>query len=75
MTAGDITDGGNGLWYYTMKAHKTEQFIGEKIIPLGEPEQKLLAPYLEGKTAKQAVFSPKTAMQEWYAEVFRLLDS
>jgi len=30
-----------------------------KIIPLGLPEQKILAPLLEGKRPEQAVFSPK----------------
>ena len=36
----------------------------KKIIPLSRIEQTLIAPYLEGKTPEQAVFSPKTAMDE-----------
>ena len=52
------------LWYYTPGSHKTEAYIGKKVIPLGKPEQKLIAPYLEGKTAENAVFSPRTAMAE-----------
>jgi len=76
MTVGDIDrTRGNGLWYYTLKAHdpeqhahKTEQHIGKKVIPLGLPEQELIAPYLVGKNPTDAVFSPRTAMQEWYAE-------
>ena len=69
MTVEDIEQTrGNGLWYYTMKTHKTEQTYGEKVIPLGAPEQALLAPYLKDKEPSAAVFSPQTAMQEWYAE-------
>ena len=52
------------LWHYVKKDHKTERFIGKKAIPLGRPEQELIAPYLAGKTPEQAVFSPRTAMQE-----------
>ena len=50
MLVGNIDKNrGNGLWYYSPESHKTEQFIGKKEIPLGKPEQALLAPYLEGK--------------------------
>ena len=55
------------LWYYSPR-HKTEGHIGKKPIPLGKPEQKLIAPYLIGKKPSEAVFSPRTAMQEWHAE-------
>ena len=49
MTVGSIDQSrGNGLWYYSPK-HKTEEHIGEKPIPLGKPEQVLIAPYLVGK--------------------------
>ena len=34
------------------------------MIPLGKPEQELIAPYLEGKKTEEAVFSPRTAMKE-----------
>ena len=44
----------NGLWYYVPQSHKTEKKIKrKKIVPLGEPEQKLLTPYLENKTPEQ----------------------
>ena len=69
MTAGDIDrTRDTELWYYVPAHHKTERYIGQKPIPLGKPEQKLIAPYLEGKTGDDAVFSPRTAMQEWHAE-------
>ena len=69
MVVGNINRSrGNGLWYYELKAHKTEQYIGKKEIPLGKPEQELIAPYLEGKKPTDAVFSPATAMAERNAE-------
>ena len=58
----------NGLWYYMPRTHKTKKRTGKKIIPLGLPEQELIAPYLVGKTSEQAVFSPRTAMAERNAE-------
>jgi len=54
----------NGLWYYAPESHKTEAYIGKKPIPLGKPEQELIAPYLIGKKSAAAVFSPRTAMKE-----------
>jgi len=54
----------NGLWYYTPKSHKTKKYIGKKVIPLGKPEQELIAPYLVGKKPDAAVFSPRTAQEE-----------
>jgi integrase len=69
MRVGEIdTTRGNGLWYYTPKSHKTKKYIGKKEIPLGKPEQKLIAPYLEGKKPDAAVFSPRTAQEERNAE-------
>jgi integrase len=66
MTVGDIDKTRKpGLWHYTPKSHKTEEHIGEKEIPLGKAEQELIAPYLIGKKPTEAVFSPRTAMQEW----------
>ena len=68
MRVGDIDQSrDNGLWYYSPK-HKTEEHIGEKPIPLGQPEQKLIAPYLEGKKPEAAVFSPRQAVKERAAE-------
>jgi integrase len=53
------------LWLYRLPHHKTEKKTKrKKVIPLGKPEQTLIAPYLEGKTAEQAVFSPKAAKLE-----------
>jgi len=57
MKIGDVDqDATHELWYYVRKTHKTERFIGKKVIPLGKPEQELIAPYLENKVAEQAVF-------------------
>jgi integrase len=53
-----------GLWHYTPKHHKTEEHVGKKTVPLGKPEQELLAPFLVGKTSEQSVFSPNQAMRE-----------
>ena len=65
MRAGDIDRSrGNGLWYYIPKHHKTEQHIGKKPIPLGKPEQDLIAPYIIGKKADESVFSPRKATEE-----------
>ena len=64
MRVGDIDRSrSNGLWYYSPK-HKTEEHIGEKSIPLGKPEQRLIAPYLEGKKPEAAIFSPRQAVKE-----------
>jgi integrase len=68
MRVGDIDRSrDNGLWYYSPK-HKTEEHTGKKPIPLGKPEQILIAPYLEGKKPTDSVFSPKTAQRERAAE-------
>jgi integrase len=69
MRVGDIDQNWkDGLWLYTPKSHKTEKHIGKKPIPLGEPEQALIAPYLVGKKPESAVFSPRTAQDERNAE-------
>jgi integrase len=58
-----------GLWYYTPGHYKTEKITGIKMVfPLAEYEQKLIEPYLVGKSAEEAVFSPRTAMKEHAAE-------
>ena len=68
MRAGDIDrTRGNGLWYYIPGSYKTGEFVGKIEFPLGIPEQKLLEPYLKGKSPDAAVFSPRTAMQERHA--------
>ena len=69
MKAGEIVkDADPELWHYVPGSHKTERYIGKKVIPLGKPEQELIAPYLVGKTPESAVFSPRTAMAERNAE-------
>ena len=69
MRVGDIDrNRKNGLWYYVPESHKTEEHIGKKPIPLGKPEQDLIAPYLVGKKPEEAVFSPRTAVQERAAQ-------
>ena len=69
MRAGDIdATKKNGLWYYVPGSYKTSRFVGKIVFPLGIPEQGLIAPYLKDKTAENAVFSPRTAMQERNAE-------
>jgi len=69
MTVGDIDKARKpGLWHYVPRKHKTEEHIGQKPIPLSKHEQALIAPYLIGKNPTEAVFSPRTAMQEWKAE-------
>ena len=69
MRVGDINQTRDTeLWYYVPGSHKTEKHIGKKSIPLGKPEQELIAPYLIGKKPSEAVFSPKAAMAEWHAE-------
>jgi len=58
-----------GFWYYTPASHKTQKKTGKKtVFPLAEYEQKLIEPYLTGKTAPEAVFSPRTAMKEHATE-------
>jgi len=53
------------LWLYRLASHKTKKKTKQKkVIPLGKPEQDLIAPYLVGKLPEQAVFSPKTAVGE-----------
>jgi len=54
----------DGIWLYRLPKHKCTWRGQRKIVPLGKPEQRLILPYLEGKTPEQAVFSPKTAMLE-----------
>jgi len=53
------------IWLYRLPHHKTEKKTKrKKVVPLGKPEQELIAPYLEGKRPEEAVFSPRTAMAE-----------
>ena len=78
MKAGEIdqnfkTDDGVVIWMYTPGVHKNtwrkKNKPGEyvRIIPLGKPEQDILAPRLVGKSDNDHVFSPREAMQEHYA--------
>jgi len=64
MTARDIDKTRDSeLWYYVPESHKTEEHIGQKPIPLGKPEQKLIAPYLISKKPSEAVFSPRLCLK------------
>ena len=67
MTVGDIDQGDHDVWVYILKDHKTARKTGKKSIVFGKEEQKLIAPYLEGKQSGAAVFSPRTAMREHFA--------
>ena len=64
MTVGDIDQSDSYGWVYVLKDHKTARKTGKKSIVFGREEQKLIAPYLEGKKPENAVFSPQTALQE-----------
>ena len=68
MTVGNIDQSDPDGWIYVLKDHKTARKTGKKSIVFGKEEQKLIAPYLIGKTPESAVFSPRMAMQEWHAE-------
>ena len=70
MRVGEIIkDTAAELWHYKRTSHKTERFTGkQQVIPLGKFEQELIEPYLVGKAAEQAVFSPQTAQAERNAE-------
>jgi len=65
MRVGDIDRSrGNGLWYYMPGSYKTERYVGAIEFPLGEAEQTLIAPCLEGKKPSESVFSPRSAVLE-----------
>jgi integrase len=65
MRVGDIDmSRKDGIWLYKQPKHKGAWRGHKRIVPLGKPEQSLILPYLEGKSADQAVFSPKMAVQE-----------
>ena len=65
MTVGDIDKTREpGLWHYIPRKQKTQEYIGEAPIPLGFPEQILIAPYMEGRKSGAAIFSPRTAVKE-----------
>jgi len=57
MRVGDIdTTRNDGVWLYHPTKHKGSWRGHGRIIPLGKPEQAIILPYLEGKTAEQPVF-------------------
>jgi len=68
-----ITLDGVVIWMYTPGSHKNswreKKKKGEyvRIIPLGKPEQDIIAPRLIGKSDTDYIFSPKDTMQERYA--------
>ena len=65
---------GTVVWMYTPGTNKNswrekrrnKEYV--RIIPLGKPEQDIIAPRLVGKSDDDHVFSPKDAMREHYAE-------
>jgi integrase len=67
------TDDGVVIWMYAPGVHKStwreKNKAGEyfRIIPLGKPEQDIIAPRLVGKADTDYIFSPKDAMKEHYA--------
>ena len=63
MRVGDIDTSGD-LWVYRLTEHKTFKTVGVRLIPLGKPEQELLAPFLRGKKPSDAVFSPRQTVRE-----------
>jgi integrase len=69
MRVGDIDKTWKpGLWCYVPGSYKTSEFVGKIEFPLGRPEQELITPYLKGKKPAEAIFSPRTAQAERFAE-------
>jgi integrase len=68
MRVGQIDkDSDPEFWLYRLSQHKTKaKTKRKKVIPLSKIEQELIAPYLVGKKSTEAVFSPRTAQQEWH---------
>ena len=58
------------IWLYVPGTHKSDWRDDDipRIIPLGKPEQEIIAARLEGKSDEDFIFSPKDAMQEWYEQ-------
>jgi integrase len=53
------------LWMYRLPQHKTEKKTKrKKVIPLGKPEQEILAPFLIDKDSEAAVFSLRQSAEE-----------
>jgi integrase len=67
------TDDGVVIWMYTPGTNKNtwreRKQAGEyfRIIPLGKPEQDVLAPRLVGKSDTDYIFSPKDTVKEHFA--------
>lgn len=66
MKVGEIDCTGE-VWKYKPRKHKNSWRNHRKVVHLGEIEQAIIAPRLEGKEPNAPVFSPKEAMQERYA--------
>jgi len=65
MRVGDIDmSRKDGVWLYCPPAHKGAWRGHGRIVPLGEREQAILVPYLEGKSPEQLAFSSQTAVLE-----------
>ena len=62
----EFTQDGVNIWLYTPGTHKNDWRENDecKIIPLGKPEQEILAPRLVGLADDDYVFSPRDTEQE-----------
>jgi integrase len=58
------------IWLYVPGTHKNDWREDDytRIIPLGKPEQDIIAARLEGKSDDDFIFSPKDTMKEWYEQ-------
>jgi integrase len=64
MRVGDINmNRKDGIWLYRPPKHKGTWRGHGRIIPLGQPEQALILPYLNGKTSEQPVFCTEHGRQ------------
>jgi integrase len=71
MCVGDIDKKRkDGIWIYCPPEHKTVWRNDTRKVPLGKPEQVLIAPYLVGKTAEQAVFCTRRD-EQYIPETYR----
>jgi integrase len=71
MCVGDIDKSRQDvIWIYCPPEHKTAWKGHERTVPLGKPEQELIIPYLEGKTADQPVFCTRHG-KHYDSELYR----
>jgi len=67
LTVGAVNQSGE-VWEILLTEHKTKAHVGERIIKLRPEAREIIAPYLIGKNPGDAVFSPRTTMEERNAE-------